>query len=158
MCAYILVAKSATFIFSSGLPWCVAAPSIVDATFALLVPFGAVLLHIMINGYLFVVINTCPPACRLQTVISYSFILAGLTHLHVTVGFNSPKQGSCLRSWSTGLWRLEVFAEVRLWRRHPLVEEILFYIDMFKSCTLRRHLLISDFGCIIFMFMFESSA
>ena len=139
MRAYILVAKSATFIFSLGLPWCVAAPSVVDATFALLVPFGAVLLHIMINGRLFVVINTCPPACRLQAVISHSFILAGLTHLYVTVGFNSPKQGSCLRSWSTGLWRLEVFAEVRLWRQYPLVEEII-YIDKFKSCTLWWHL------------------
>ena len=50
--------------------------------FALLVPFGAVLLHIMINGRLFVVINTCPPACRLAAVISHSPLrLAGLTHL-----------------------------------------------------------------------------
>ena len=65
--------------------------------------------------------------------------LAGLTHLYVTVGFNSPKQGSCLRSWSTGLWRLEVFVEVRLWRRYPLVEEII-YVDKFKSCTLWWHL------------------
>jgi len=40
--------------------------------FALLVPFGAVLLHIMINGRLFVVINTHPPACRLAAVISHS--------------------------------------------------------------------------------------
>ena len=96
-CPHILVAKSATFIFFSGL----AAPSsVVDATFALLVPFGAVLLHIMINGRLFVVINTCPPACRLQAVISHSFILAGLTHLHVTVGFISPKQGSCSVSYT----------------------------------------------------------
>ena len=37
----------------------------------------------------------------------------------------------------TGLWRLELFAEVRLWRQYPLVEEII-YIDMFKSCTLRH--------------------
>jgi len=33
--------------------------------FALLVPFGAILLHVMINGRLFVVIITHPPACRL---------------------------------------------------------------------------------------------
>ena len=139
--------------FSSGLPWCVAAPSVVDATFALLVPFGAVLLHIMINGRLFVVINTCPPACRLQAVISHSFLLAGLTHLYVTVKFKSPKQGSCLRSWCTGLWRLEVFAQVLvcegstlLWRSH--------LHDMFKSCTLRRY---QDFrlGCIFFLFLFS---
>ena len=55
---------------------------VVDATFALLVPFGVVLLHIMINGRLFVVINTCPPAYRLAAVISHSPLrLAGLTHL-----------------------------------------------------------------------------
>ena len=54
-----------------------------------------------------------------------------------------------LRSWCTGLWRLGLFAEVRLWRRYPLVEEIIFYIDKFKSCTLRRHLSFSDFGCIL---------
>ena len=50
--------------------------------FALLVPFGAVLLHVMINGRLFVVIITHPPACRLAAVISHSPLrLAGLTHL-----------------------------------------------------------------------------
>ena len=46
----------------------------------------------------------------------------------VIVKFKSPKQGSCLRSWCTGLWR-----------QYPLVEEIVLQ-DMFKSCTLRRHL------------------
>ena len=78
----------------------------------------------------------------------------------VIVKFKTPKQGSCLRNWCTGLWRLGLFAEVRLWRRYPLVEAILFYIDKFKSCTLRRHLWFwtSDVSCINFMFMFESSA
>ena len=107
----------------------------------------------MINGRLFVVINTCPPACCLQAVISHSILLAGLTHLYVTVKFKSPKQGSCLRSWCTGLWRLEVFAQVLvcegstlLWRSH--------LHDMFKSCTLRRY---QDFrlGCIFFLFLFS---
>jgi len=55
--AYILVAKSA-IIFSFGFAMMCGCPIIVvDATFALLVPFGAVLLHIMINGRLFVVIT-----------------------------------------------------------------------------------------------------
>ena len=54
---------------------------VLDATFALLVPFGAVLLHVMINGRLFVVVITHPPACRLAAVISHFLSLAGLTHL-----------------------------------------------------------------------------
>ena len=64
----------------------------------------------------------------------------------------SPKQGSCLRSWCIGLWRLGLFAEVRLWRRHPLVE-IFFYIDMFKSLHDSTTSFISDFGCIIFFLL-----
>ena len=42
---------------------------VVDATFALLVPFGAVLLHVMINGHLFVVIITHPSTCRLAASV-----------------------------------------------------------------------------------------
>jgi len=74
--------KSA-IIFSFGFAMMCGCPIIVvDATFALLVPFGAVLLHVMINGRLFVVIITHPPACRLAAVISHSPLrLAGLTHL-----------------------------------------------------------------------------
>ena len=69
--AYILVAKSA-IIFSFGFAMMCGCPIIVvDATFALLVPFGAVLLHVMINGRLFVVINTHPPACHLAAEISH---------------------------------------------------------------------------------------
>jgi hypothetical protein len=33
-----------------------------------------------------------------------------------------------------------------LWRQYPLVEEVIFYITMFKSCTLRWHLHFLDFG------------
>ena len=106
---------------------------------ALLVPFGAVLLHIMTNGHLFVVIimsSSCLPSCSSDL----SFLsLAGLTHLTILFEFKSPKQGSCLRSRRTGLWRLGLFAEVRLWRQYPLVEEII-YIDMLKSCTFWWHL------------------
>ena len=104
-----------------------------------------------------------PFICRHHLVIllavlqQWSFTLLAIWlvwHISMLLSSSkSPKQGSCLRSWCIGLWRLGLFAEVRLWRRHPLVEEIFFYIDMFKSCTLRRHLWFLDFGCIIFFLL-----
>jgi len=97
---------------------------------ALLVPFRAILLQVMINGRLFDHLPSWSGAFYLWLVWHISLFLSCL---------KSPKQDSCLKSRRTGLWRLEVFAEVQLWRRYPLVE-ILFYIDIFKSCTLRRHL------------------
>ena len=39
--------------------------------------------------------------------------------------------------------------------RHPLVEEILFYIDMFQELHASTTSLILDFGCIFFLFLFS---
>jgi hypothetical protein len=49
--AYTLFAESATFIFSFVFAiMCGCSIIIVHETFAILVPFGAILLHVMING------------------------------------------------------------------------------------------------------------
>ena len=87
------------------------------------------------------------PACRLAAVISHSSLWL-VWHISLLLSSSkSPKQGSC--------WRVDVLVcedsgyllKYELWRRYPLVEEIV-YIDKFKSCTLRRHLWFSDFGWI----------
>ena len=79
------------------------------------------------------------PACHLAAVISHSFIWL-VWHISLLLSSSKPpKQGSCLRSQRTGVWRLELFAEVRLWSQYTLVEETI-YIDMFKSCMLRLNL------------------
>jgi len=107
----------------------------------------------MINGRLFVVVITHPSACRLAAVISHSPLrLAGLTHLKLLSKFKISKARFMLKSRCTGLWRLGLFAEVRLWRQYPLVEEII-YIDMFKSLHDSTTSFISDFGCIIFFLL-----
>ena len=89
---------------------------------------------------------SCLATCRLAVVLS---TFGWFDTSHYFVKFKVFKARFMLKSRRTGLWRLGLFAEVRLWRRYPLVEEIIFYIDKFKSCTLRRHLSFSDFGCIL---------
>ena len=92
VCPHIIAAKSATFIFFFGFVMMCGCPTIVvDVTFALLFFFGGVLLHIIINNYLFVVIITfssCLPSCSSDLLFLH---LAGLTHLTIIVRFKVSK-------------------------------------------------------------------
>ena len=91
---------------------------------ALLVPFGAILLHIMTNGHLFVVIimsSRSLPAVLQQWTLSSPF--GWFDTSQVIVKFKTPKQGSC--------WGVDVLVcedsgyslkygcegDTRLWRR-----------------------------------------
>jgi len=108
----------------------------------------------MTNGHLFVVIimsSRCLPSCSSELSV---LLLAGLTHLTIIVKFKVSNarfkfeestywfvktRGIC---WRTGLWR-----------QYPLVEEHFLHRQVQELHALMTSL-ISDFGCIIFMFMF----
>ena len=79
---------------------------------------------------------SCLTTCHLAVVLS---IFGWFDTSHYYCQVQSLQNKVHVKSRRTGLRRLGLFAEVRLWRQYPLVEEII-YIDMFKSCTLRRHL------------------
>ena len=121
--------------------------------FTLLVPFGAILLHIMINGRLFVVINTHPPACHLAAEISH-FSLWLVWHISMLLS-NSILQSKA-RVWGVDILVCE---DSRYLLKYWFVKAIpscggAHLHDMFKSCTLRRY---QDFrlGCIFFLFLFS---
>jgi len=117
---------------------------------ALLIPFGAVLLHVMINGRPFVVITFLS---RHLLSCSGDFYLWLVWHISLFLSsLKSPTQGSSSRSRRTGLWRLVVFVDVLVCEGNTLLWRRLSTSTCSKSCTLRRY---QDFrlGCIFFMFL-----
>ena len=106
----------------------------------------------MINGRLFIVINTCPPACRLQAVISHSPLrLAGLTHLKL---LSSSRLQSKARVEELMYW----FVKTRAIRWSTVVKAIpacggdLFLHRHIQELHASTTSLILDFGCILYQF------
>ena len=93
---------------------------------------------------------SCLTTCRLAVVLS---IFGWFDTSHYYCQVQSLQNKVHVKSRRTGLRRLGLFAEVRLWRQYPLVEEII-NIDKFKSCTLWWHLrfrtLDVSFSCLCF--------
>ena len=117
---------------------------------ALLVPFRAVLLHVMINGRLFVItfLSHHLPSC------SGAFYLWLLWHISLFLSC------SILQS-KARVWGVDVLVceDSRYLLKYWFVMAIpscggAHLHDMFKSCMLRRY---QDFrlGCIFFLFLFS---
>ena len=80
---------------------------------------------------------SCLTTCRLAAVLSI-FGWFGTSHCSCRVQFSKAR----LVFEELMYWFVKtrgICSSTGLWRQYPLVEEFI-YIDMFKSCTPRRHL------------------